>query len=72
MPNMDNKTLARVMKYYKKHVKELEEDDNMKKWDTQFADVAEAILCNLLMATNYLNISSLLDLVARKVVDPIH
>jgi len=62
LPNVTSKILLLVIEYCKKHVVESKEED-LKKWDAEFMKKMEqSILFDVMMAANYLNIQSLLDL----------
>ncbi|KAL5545274.1 hypothetical protein UlMin_009058 [Ulmus minor] len=66
LPNVTNKILSKVIEYYKKHV-----DDELKAWDADFVKVDQATFFDLILAANYLNIKSLLDLICQTVADMI-
>ncbi|CAA0386046.1 unnamed protein product [Arabidopsis thaliana] len=69
LPNVTSKILLLVIEYCKKHVVESKEED-LKKWDSEFMKKMEqSILFDLMMAANYLNIQSLLDLTFQTVAD---
>nr|BAE72119.1 SKP1-like protein [Silene latifolia] len=46
-------------------------DDDLKNWDTEFVKVDQNTLFDLILAANYLNIKSLLDLTCQTVADMI-
>ncbi|KAJ4916237.1 SKP1-like protein 4 [Raphanus sativus] len=82
LPNVTSVILAKVIEYCKKHVDaaaEAEagdkdiygntEDTELKKWDTEFVNVDQPTLFDLILAANYLNISGLLDLTCKTVAD---
>lgn len=80
LPNVTGKILAMVVEYCKKHVeaasKATEErsgsaEDDLKAWDADFVKVDQATLFDLILAANYLNIKSLLDLTCQTVADMI-
>ncbi|KAL5540295.1 hypothetical protein UlMin_042778 [Ulmus minor] len=78
LPNVTSKILSMVIEYYKKHVEtpKLDEhattvDDELKAWDADFVKVDQATLFGLILAANYLNIKSLLDLTCQTVADMI-
>ena len=70
--------MAKVFEYCKKHVqgasseegKPLNEDD-LKAWDLDFVKVDQDTLFKLILAANYLNIKSLLDLTCQSTADMI-
>ncbi|OMO85855.1 SKP1 component [Corchorus capsularis] len=77
LPNVNSKTLSKVLEYCKKHVagdkgteKKAAEDD-MKTWDTNFVQVDQNTLYDLILAANYLNIKGLLDLICQTIADMI-
>ncbi|OWM68229.1 SKP1-like protein 1A [Punica granatum] len=76
LPNVTSKILAKVIEYCKKHVEsssseDRANDDELKSWDADFVKVDQAALFDLILAANYLNIKSLLDLTCQTVADMI-
>jgi len=76
LPNVTSKILAKVIEYCKKHVDAVSADekpseDELKAWDAEFVKVDQATLFDLILAANYLNIKSLLDLTCQTVADMI-
>ncbi|XP_010680409.2 SKP1-like protein 1B [Beta vulgaris subsp. vulgaris] len=79
LPNVTSKILAKVIEYCKKHVdspkssenNDRQVDDELKTWDADFVKVDQATLFDLILAANYLNIKSLLDLTCQTVADMI-
>jgi S-phase kinase-associated protein 1 len=77
--NVTGKILALVIEYCKKHVEvaaaassdEKPSEDDLKKWDAEFVKVDNDTLFDLILAANYLNIKSLLDLTCQTVADMI-
>jgi len=74
IPNVTGKILAKVIEYCKKHVEsarsnEKPPEDELKKWDTEFLQVDQNTFFDLMLAANYLNIKSLLDLTCKTVAD---
>ncbi|KAI3698852.1 hypothetical protein L2E82_42724 [Cichorium intybus] len=74
LPNVTSKTIAKVIEYCKKHVDTPETDDKTAKeslnsFDTEFVKVDQGTLFDLILAANYLNIKSLLDLTCQAVAD---
>ncbi|KAK1272869.1 SKP1-like protein 1B [Acorus gramineus] len=78
LPNVTSKILSKVIEYCKKHVdlapkigedRALEEE--LKMWDVEFVKVDQTTLFDLILAANYLNIKSLLDLTCQTVADMI-
>ncbi|KAM0950033.1 putative S-phase kinase-associated protein [Dioscorea sansibarensis] len=79
LPNVTSKILSKVIEYCKKHVDHASKassdekliDDEIKAWDADFVKVDQATLFDLILAANYLNIKSLLDLTCQTVADMI-
>ncbi|KAE9447369.1 hypothetical protein C3L33_20712, partial [Rhododendron williamsianum] len=85
LPNVTSKILAKVIEYCKRHVESAAKsedkavDDELKTFDTEFVNVDQAVLFDLILvrpsvfdlAANYLNIKSLLDLTCQTVADMI-
>ncbi|XP_058069011.1 SKP1-like protein 1A [Magnolia sinica] len=73
LPNVTGKILSKVIEYCKKHVEETDcsSNDELKAWDADFVKVDQAILYDLILAANYLNIKSLLELTCDRVADMI-
>ncbi|XP_042508569.1 SKP1-like protein 1B [Macadamia integrifolia] len=76
LPNVTSKILSKVIEYCKKHVETPKADDRtadeeLKTWDAEFVKVDQATLFDLILAANYLNIKSLLDLTCQTVADMI-
>ncbi|AES87702.1 putative S-phase kinase-associated protein [Medicago truncatula] len=76
LPNVTGKILAMVIEHCKKHVDATSSDekpseDEINKWDTEFVKVDQDTLFDLILAANYLNIKSLLDLTCKTVADMI-
>ncbi|XP_057761355.1 SKP1-like protein 1B [Arachis stenosperma] len=76
LPNVTSKILAKVIEYCKKHVdaaasEEKPSEKNLQMWDAEFVKVDQATLFDLILAANYLNIKSLLDLTCQTVADMI-
>eukprot|EP00850_Spirogloea_muscicola_P022793 SM000312S11986 [mRNA] locus=s312:85649:86367:+ [translate_table: standard] len=78
LPNVSSKILAKVIEYAKFHVGAQQEDnkqaaseDEVKTWDQDFVKVDQPTLFDLILAANYLNIKSLLDLTCQTVADMI-
>ncbi|XP_050384039.1 SKP1-like protein 1B [Argentina anserina] len=82
LPNVTSKILAKVIEYCCKHVEAAEknssygpsntEDDKLKTWDKEFVKDVEPdqnVLFDLILAANYLNIKSLLDLTCEHVAN---
>ncbi|KAK4262041.1 hypothetical protein QN277_027653 [Acacia crassicarpa] len=76
LPNVTSKILAKVIEYCKKHVdaansEEKISEEDLRTWDADFVRVDQATLFDLILAANYLNIKSLLDLTCQTVADMI-
>ncbi|KAG5530166.1 hypothetical protein RHGRI_030515 [Rhododendron griersonianum] len=76
LPNVTSKILAKVIEYCKKHVEtpkteDRSAEDELKTWDAEFVKVEQPVLFDLILAANYLNIKSLLDLTCQTVADMI-
>ncbi|XAR59846.1 hypothetical protein NMG60_11015834 [Bertholletia excelsa] len=76
LPNVTSKILAKVIEYCKKHVETPKSDDKsvedeLKNFDAEFVKVDQGTLFELILAANYLNIKSLLDLTCQTVADMI-
>ncbi|XP_058185236.1 SKP1-like protein 1B [Rhododendron vialii] len=76
LPNVTSKILAKVIEYCKKHVETPKTEDRsaeeeLKTWDAEFVKVEQPVLFDLILAANYLNIKSLLDLTCQTVADMI-
>ncbi|KAK1362952.1 hypothetical protein POM88_038513 [Heracleum sosnowskyi] len=79
LPDVTGTILAKVIEYCKKHVESTKAADNdeenkdakddLKKYDEDFVNADLQTLFDLILAANYLNIKSLLDLVYQKVAD---
>ncbi|PIA62087.1 hypothetical protein AQUCO_00200229v1 [Aquilegia coerulea] len=70
--NVTGFILDKVIDYCKKHYnKKPSDDEEVKKWDTEFIDVDQPTLYDLIMAADYLSIKGLVDLGTQKVADMI-
>ncbi|GAA0148450.1 ubiquitin-protein ligase [Lithospermum erythrorhizon] len=69
IPNVSSKILAKVIEYCNRHVEP--GDDDLKTFHQEFLNVDQATLFDLILAANYLNIKSLLDLTCQTVADMI-
>ncbi|KAF9621936.1 hypothetical protein IFM89_029156 [Coptis chinensis] len=83
--NVHSDTLELIIKYCEKHVSSRKSisaaaasssssngEEALKEWDEHFISVDTNTLYDILMAADYLNIKSLLDLAIQKVADTIH
>ncbi|BFG20857.1 hypothetical protein CerSpe_071310 [Prunus speciosa] len=86
LPNVTSSTLAKVIEYCKKHHEEEyckkyheeeaaangeNREEILKNWDAMFVNVDQSILFALILAANYLNIKSLLNLTCQVAADMI-
>ncbi|CAA7030722.1 unnamed protein product [Microthlaspi erraticum] len=74
LPNVTSKILSKVIEYCKKHVEAADagtSEEDLKAWDADFLKIEQAILFELILAANYLNIKNLLDLTCQAVADMI-
>jgi S-phase kinase-associated protein 1 len=80
LPNVSGKILAKVIEYCKYHVeagpqegseKPGKSEEEVKTWDNEFVKVDQGTLFELILAANYLNIKSLLDLTCLTVANMI-
>ncbi|KAK1563304.1 hypothetical protein Q3G72_025712 [Acer saccharum] len=77
LPEVTSKILYKIIEYCKKHVESPKSndcatgavDDDLKAWDAEFVKVDQDTLFDLILAANYLNIKSLLDLTCQTVLD---
>ncbi|EPS66410.1 hypothetical protein M569_08366, partial [Genlisea aurea] len=85
LPNVHGKILSKVIEYCRRHVEvgasaaksddkvssALSPDEDLKSFDAEFVKVDQGTLFDLILAANYLNIKSLLDLTCQTVADMI-
>ncbi|KAL1521695.1 hypothetical protein AB1Y20_021350 [Prymnesium parvum] len=74
LPMVDSKILIKVIEYCKYHHKAEQEslpEEDKGTWDKDFVKVDDETLFNLILAANYLDIKSLLDLTCKTVADEI-
>ncbi|KAL3838726.1 hypothetical protein ACJIZ3_023317 [Penstemon smallii] len=75
LPNVPSKIMGRVIEYCKRHATKTEdkkiEDDLNKAFDDEFMKIDLSTLFDLILAANYLDIKSLLDLSCQTVADMI-
>ncbi|CAN0877213.1 SKP1-like protein 4 [Linum grandiflorum] len=79
LQNVTGPILGKVIEYCRKHTEAAASkavsqdpvaiDDDLKKWDKEFAKVEHDPLFDLVLAANYLNIKSLVDLICQTVAD---
>ncbi|CAN0875944.1 SKP1-like protein 4 [Linum grandiflorum] len=66
LDNVTGSILRRVIKYCRMHTSAADEADKVRKWDQEFVKVNLAMLFDLILVADYLNIKELLDLTCRK------
>ncbi|KAL6184550.1 hypothetical protein ACLB2K_045951 [Fragaria x ananassa] len=73
LPNVTSKTLSKVLEYCKKHAEDSGEggEEALEAWDADFVKFDTDTLYDVIMAANYLNIKSLLDLTCQRVANMI-
>lgn len=74
LPMVDSKILIKVIEYCKYHHTSeaaLVPEEEKSNWDKDFVKVDDETLFNLILAANYLDIKSLLDLTCKTVADEI-
>ncbi|XP_019071569.1 SKP1-like protein 1B [Solanum lycopersicum] len=76
LPNITSKILALVIEYCKRHLEVAKVEDkiaeeDLKTFDAEFVKVDQSTLFNLILAVNYLNIKSLMDLTCQTVAEMI-
>lgn len=81
VPNVNSKVLSKIIEYCSFHVEQDRKakgaDDHAKrqiedesaKWDKEYIAVDQAVLYELILAANFLNIKGLLDLCCQSVAD---
>ena len=80
LPNVHGRTLSLVIDFCRRlvsHDAEVEDaaeeqqkvqlNENLEAWKRQFIDIDQAVLYELIMAANYLNVAELLDLCCKEV-----
>lgn len=70
LPMVDSDILMRVIEYCNFH-KDEQPDDIKTEWNNKFINVSDEVIFNLILAANYMDIKSLLDLTCKKVADEI-
>ncbi|MFS8025377.1 putative S-phase kinase-associated protein [Helianthus anomalus] len=77
LPNVTSMIISKVIEYCKKHVESAKNEDkktaeeDLKNFDSEFVKVDKDTLFDLILAANYLNIKSLLDLTCQTAADMI-
>lgn len=79
LPNVTGKILAKVVEYMKYHtehqgvVSEIKDErtDDISPWDLDYCKVEQAVMFELILAANYLDIKDLLDLGCKTIANSI-
>ncbi|CAN4114299.1 unnamed protein product [Withania somnifera] len=72
LPNVDTKTLIKIIEYMKKHAEKTDSNEaEIKEFDKEFVKKSLHELFGVLFAANYLNISGLMDLMSQSIADRI-
>jgi S-phase kinase-associated protein 1 len=82
LPNVKSEVLGKVIEFCKHHVdapmpeiekplKSSKMEDVVPDWDAKFVDIEQELLFELILAANYMDIKSLLDLTCAKVASMI-
>jgi S-phase kinase-associated protein 1 len=76
LPNVSGKILSKVIEYCKYHVgasrigsSTARSDEDVKEWESNYINVDQATLFDLILAANYLNIKSLQDLTTHTIAN---
>mmetsp|Transcript_23995 Transcript_23995/g.66677 ORF Transcript_23995/g.66677 Transcript_23995/m.66677 type:complete len:161 (+) Transcript_23995:312-794(+) len=81
VPNVNSKVLSKIIEYCSYHVehdrvlRDTEEsnkrglEEEVARWDKEYISIDQAVLCELILAANFLNIKGLLDLCCQCVAD---
>ncbi|KAL0303393.1 UNVERIFIED_CONTAM: SKP1-like protein 1B [Sesamum radiatum] len=70
LPLVDGGTLARVITYLNKHAEDGASDEEKRKFDEEFVSGMEVgVLCDVLLAANYLDIRGLFHGVCQRIAD---
>ncbi|CAH2063459.1 unnamed protein product [Thlaspi arvense] len=73
LANVTGEVLSKVMEYCKKHADGggSSSEEDLKKWDAEFMQIDQSTIFELILASNYLNIESLLALTCQTIADMI-
>ncbi|KAA8495398.1 SCF ubiquitin ligase complex protein SKP1a [Porphyridium purpureum] len=74
IPNVESAILAKVIEYCRYHYhlqSNPQSDEDIDKWNKEFVRVDKPTLFHLILAANYMDIQSLLDLTCKSVADMI-
>jgi len=67
LPLVSSSTLSKVIEYMRFHFDNPTENDATSAWDARFIEVEYPIMYDLIIAANYLDIKSLLDLGCKRI-----
>ncbi|XP_015069421.1 SKP1-like protein 1A [Solanum pennellii] len=71
LPNVDSKTMTKIIEYWKKHLEEDVSKDLLMEFDKAFVKVHHSILHVLILAANFLNDKEILYMMCQEVADRI-
>ncbi|KAL3352313.1 hypothetical protein AABB24_020381 [Solanum stoloniferum] len=71
LPNVDSKTMTKVLEYWKKHSEEGVSKDMLIYFDKAFVNVHHSILYDFILAANFLNDKEILDIICQEVANRI-
>ncbi|KAH0709514.1 hypothetical protein KY284_010941 [Solanum tuberosum] len=71
LPNVDSKTMTKVIEYWKKHSEEGVSKDMLIDFDKAFVNVHHSILSDFILAANLLNDKEILDIICQEVANRI-
>merc|ERR1711977_596360 len=69
LPAVDGAILEQVIKYCQYHHNKETKEEEKNQWDSEFVKVDDDTLFSLILAANYLDIKTLLDLTCKTVAD---
>ncbi|XP_049344126.1 SKP1-like protein 1B [Solanum verrucosum] len=72
LPNVDSKTMSKVIEYWKKHSEEGVSKDMLMDFDNAFVKVHHSIFFLVVLAANFLNDKEILDMMCQEVADRIN
>ncbi|KAK3412713.1 hypothetical protein EUGRSUZ_I01424 [Eucalyptus grandis] len=71
LPNVTGKILAKVVEFCSKHAEPGVDDESLRAWDAEFVNVEQATVFDYILAANFLEIPTLLNLTCNVVADMI-
>ncbi|XP_030523046.2 SKP1-like protein 1A [Rhodamnia argentea] len=71
LPNIKGKILAKVVEYCNKHAEVGVDAESLRAWDAEFVNVENTTVFDYILAANFLEIPTLLDLTCQSVADMI-